>query len=435
MPSNTGPSDRFARDERGAVAIIFGLSFMALCYCAAMAWDSSRLHNIQTQVQEALDAAALAGAKELDPDNFDPQKVRDVATAFFNARTSHISVHDAVVSAFDAVPNLDERSVETTANIRMNSFFGALAGGSGEIDIQPWSKTKHVRRKVEVALVLDVTGSMSGTRIADLKVAAKNMIDTLYSNSPEAGAIRVSLVPYSAAVNVGSTYFEDVAAYSGATDTCVVEREGLNTYTNAAPVSGSLFETTGNTDPDWLTSYRCPAPTIVPLTDLATTASRDAFKAQIDALTTDGWTAGHIGLAWGWYTLSPEWTPIWPTESDPKPYREDVIKVVVLMTDGIFNTAYWNDGHTYSGDDRKNPLLPGTAGYQALQLCGNIKDRVAQPYGPTIYTVNFLGGPEADALLEQCAGAGNAYAANNLTTLTAAFTSIVERLTSLALTQ
>ena len=56
-----------------------------------------------------------------------------------------------------------------------------------------------------------------------------------------------------------------------------------------------------------------------------------------------GSTAGHIGTAWGWYMISPTFSYLWPTASQPAAYGEDhLFKIVILMTDGEFNTFYCN---------------------------------------------------------------------------------------------
>ncbi len=52
-------------------------------------------------------------------------------------------------------------------------------------------------RKIEVALVLDNTGSMaSANKINELKKASKSLISILETASVEAGQIRISIVPY-----------------------------------------------------------------------------------------------------------------------------------------------------------------------------------------------------------------------------------------------
>ena len=43
------------------------------------------------------------------------------------------------------------------------------------------------------------------------------------------------------------------------------------------------------------------------------TSDVDALKAKINGLSASGGTAGHLGTAWAWYTLSPNWASLWPT--------------------------------------------------------------------------------------------------------------------------
>ena len=59
------------RDERGAVAVYIGVITAVLIGFAGLAIDLSRLGTLQTQLQNAADQSALAGAAELDG-NDDP---------------------------------------------------------------------------------------------------------------------------------------------------------------------------------------------------------------------------------------------------------------------------------------------------------------------------------------------------------------------------
>lgn len=61
-----------------------------------------------------------------------------------------------------------------------------------------------------------------------------------------------------------------------------------------------------------------------------------------------GGTMGHIGLAWGWRTLSPRWAGQWGAHPAPRPYDRSVVeKIAVFMTDGV-NGFY--TGHAPSND-------------------------------------------------------------------------------------
>src|SRR5690606_17101738 len=69
-------------------------------------------------------------------------------------------------------------------------------GGHSEVD--------RSSRNIEVALVLDVTGSMAGQRIIDLKKAARELVDIIVQPIQTPYYSKLALVPYSMGVNVGS---------------------------------------------------------------------------------------------------------------------------------------------------------------------------------------------------------------------------------------
>ena len=80
----------------------------------------------------------------------------------------------------------------------------------------------------------------------------------------------------------------------------------------------------------------CVTPTIMPLS-----SDKTALHTTIGTLTANGSTAGHIGIAWGWYMISPNWGGLFPSGSQPAAYgAPHTIKAVILMTDGDFNTDY-----------------------------------------------------------------------------------------------
>jgi Flp pilus assembly protein TadG len=426
---------RFADDASGAVAILFGLGVIVLSMVVGLAIDSARFYNINSRIQAALDNAALAAAKVMNADGSTPHEIREAASSFFEVQFRNMSINGGDMSNFHVNFDRREGTVETRVDVSVPTMLGALATGDSRFRFTPVARSKFKIRRVEVALVLDITGSMCSpcSKLDDLKLAAKQMIDALYANNPLAGAIKISLVPYAAAVNVGGHYFGRTAVTQDAVDHCVMEREGINMYTNARPVAGSLFETTGNTPVR--PGYSCPDVEIEPLRDMSDADDRQDLKDDIDALTTGGWTAGHLGLAWGWYTLSPEWQGVWTGRSVPRDYDDDVIKAVILMTDGMFNMSYWNNGINLTDEERIDQTVVDSSPYQTLQLCENIKDTPNPDVAPKIYTVSFQAPANADALLQQCAGPGNAFTAENRADLLAAFTGIAERLTQLSITQ
>ena len=67
---------------------------------------------------------------------------------------------------------------------------------------------------------------------------------------------------------------------------------------------------------------------------------------HVDGFDGRGSTAGQIGIAWGWYTLSPNWVRFGRrAQARPSSLRRRANRseeIAVLMTDGDFNTNYCN---------------------------------------------------------------------------------------------
>jgi hypothetical protein len=326
------------------------------------------------------------------------------------------------------------------------------------------AQVERPQRKLEVALVLDRTGSMTGQRIEDLRVAAKDLVEiVVWDNQNEANYAKVAIVPYASSVNVGAYAASMRGSISPGTcstpgcqfftftnakgaqkthqvSTCVSERTGTHAFTDAGPGTALVGP---NYPPD--SNNPCPPSVIVPLTN-----DKVQLKAEIDALTPVGSTAGHIGLAWGWYLLSPDWGHLWPAGSQPAPYEELgkrdakglplLQKIIVLMTDGEFNTTYCDGviskdsgSGSGSGSEHINCNAPnGNSFAQAESLCANVKTT-----GITVFTVGFALGADLDAreVLARCAtDVSHAYEASTGEELRQAFRDIATRIATLRLT-
>jgi Flp pilus assembly protein TadG len=187
----------------------------------------------------------------------------------------------------------------------------------------------------------------------------------------------------------GSTRIQEIT-------TCVSERIGSDRYTNAAPSTspvGRVYTPPG---------VGCPAATIMPLS-----SSKTDLKASINAYVAEGSTAGQIGTAWGWYMIDPNFAYLWPTASQPAAYtKPELLKVVIIMTDGVFNSEYCNgvlsrDSIDYGGVRRINcNATNGDGTVQALAQCTAMKAA-----GVVVYSVGFeLGGNDtAEDFIEKCA--------------------------------
>lgn len=428
---------RFGCDERGGVAVMFGLSATILFTIAGVAIDSSRAYNVSFKLQAGLDAAALAAAQLLDDASVTPDRYQEVGEAYFRSYLDRLHISDVSASNIQVVPNFADSSVTVSADVAIRTMFGAISSAVSTFDYTPSATVIFKPKKIELSLVLDITGSMcdvppafafdacsSGAKISALKAAAADIVEQLSATNPSPGSIKLSVVPYAASVNLG---WRAAGLTGGASlDGCLVERQGGSAFKDDDP--SQLFPVA---DRATFPAYSCPEPDVLPLTDLADLANRNRVLAKIGALTGFGGTAGHLGLAWGWYTVSPNWSSYWPGASAPRPFDpEKSIKSVILMTDGMFNTSYKNGGEAVAWPDPASgdSAISGTSGDQALKIC-----REMQKNGNEIrlYTIGFQTPPEAEALLKECSGETNFYNADNAAQLSEAFRDIAKRLSNI----
>ena len=417
---------------------MFGLIVGVLMLFVGLAVDISRVSNVRAHIQASLDAASLAAAKLLDDPSATPDQVQALAAVYFKENLKNDNLHGARLSNFTATSDFAAGTVQANVDVNLPMYFAPAGKSLKSVSYTPSALTSYKTLRLEVSMVLDNTGSMNdpsadgSPKIQALRTVAKEFIDALYSSNPQPGFVRVGLVPYSAAVNLGN-YFSNGgkknAKNQSSGDTCVIDRDGSQAYTDAPP-SALLPLNVGSTA--LYPRYVCPAATLVPLTDLRDVSLRDTFKASIDSMTANGATSGHIGAAWGWYVLSPNWTNFWGSDA-ARPYGKNVQKIIILLTDGEFNTAYMNGGKALNSTDAVDPNIAGSSPNQAFNICQNIKNAAPAGEAITIYTIGFTAPPQAETFLRSCSGAANFYSADSSSQLSASFRDIVKKLTILRL--
>lgn len=605
---------RLRRDTRGNVAMIFGLSLPALIMMTLGGVDIHRVSTVRVNLQDALDAATLAAARSPYTNQADIQRVGLAALQANLAAYPNVTLLTANttfrLNADDVVIADARANVKTlVANIVLPPYGRFM---DDYVPVGAHSEVNRSAKDLEVALVLDVTGSMQGQRLTDLKAAAKALIDIVVQDVQTPYYSKVALVPYSMGVNlagnaaaargsvIGSTnitgiqlnftgdqktitsasktrpvsitannhgfsngdvvwisgvrgmtqlnnkafvvtnksnnsfelytlggsrvdgrnysnyssdgrvqrcqnndcsltvtsnnhglrnnsyvYFTDIGGMSelngesflvgnvtantftidpnltsltpyssggkswcasqGCTwfafenmegnlttqqiSTCVTERTGSNAYSDASPGGSPV----GRNYPGSSNGCLGSTPT-------ALSSNKSGLKGVIDGYEAEGSTAGQIGIAWGWYMVSPAFNSV--TNSNAAAYEPtEVLKAVVIMTDGEFNTPYCQgviaqDSGSGSGATSQKIGCDATNGdpfAQGRALCDGMKARQV-----LVYTVGFQiqSGGSADNLMRYCAtSAGNYFNASSGQDLTAAFAAIGRDITRIRISK
>ena len=407
----------FRSNDNGGIAILFCVVLTVVVFAIGMAIDYGRAMQAGNKVTDAMDSAALAAAQfmTMTPDATDADVI-DRATSFFSSNLEGAQEQGINWSNLRVDLNRETGGVSIAADVTVPTSFTRLAGFQ-TLTMAKSSEAVFKMKGVELAMVLDTTGSMGNDtgKIEALKQASKDVVDIMI---PDSGPSlnRIALAPYGAAVNIGAL----AAPFTDNTDggvNCVVERDGAFAYTDDVPGLGRYFNPAGPTTNPKYTG--CTSAEILPLTK-----DKVLLKNTLDALATGGNTAGHIGIGWGWYEISPVWSGIWQAASQPKPYGDpNTIKAMIVMTDGKFNTSYFN------GVENETSLA------QAGQLCTNIKAQ-----GVLIYTVGFFTDAAertaGEPVLQGCASEATDYfLAENAVQLNEAFQAIARKLTTLRLSK
>jgi Flp pilus assembly protein TadG len=407
---------RFRKAEEGSIAIIFALTSFVIITAAGLAIDAGRAYHAASKMTSALDAAALAAAKSMREDaSMTDAELIAIADRYFRINVAGTGGNYAVIESIQAAIDRNFDTISLTLASHVPTVFGRLAGVD-RINIPVVSTAVYQSSDIELALQLDVTGSMAGSRLAELKLAVNDLLDIMLPDEGTTNKVRIGLAPFSAGVNAGT--YASAVSEGRSRDGCVYERRNLADQTSEAPATGSKsFKV--REDLSGRSIQSCPRNAIiVPLSK-----SKDDLRTTVESYRDGGTTAGHLGTAWGWYLLSPEWGSVWPGDSTPAPYRDGkTIKAIVVMTDGVYNTIGGVSGGDASATARQASTL-------AEDTCAAMKAQDIR-----VYAIGFQAPSAALDMLRACAStSGGFFEATDGEKLRAAFRAIATELNNLRL--
>lgn len=207
------------RSDGGNVGLVFSLSLTVLLMGAGAGVDFGRWINARTATQSALDNAVLAGARALQLNPADAAAALAVARSYYQ---TNVSGRIAVMSdnvTFSATDS--DTAIVATGNVTIKTMLLGLANvpslplftnAQSQIAKATTATGGSYGGNIEVALMLDVTGSMcddrvgpcsNGAKIDALKTAANDLVNIVVANDQSKYLSRVALVPFSTRVRAG----------------------------------------------------------------------------------------------------------------------------------------------------------------------------------------------------------------------------------------
>ncbi|WP_246171474.1 TadE/TadG family type IV pilus assembly protein [Sphingobium limneticum] len=202
---------RLAGNQSGNVMAMVAAAIIPLAALIGGGLDMSRAYMARARMQQACDAAALAGRRAMTGSSMS-QSDKDEAKKFFDFNFPQNTFQTATFTPVIQSKPGETTTVQVTAESTMPTTLMKIFGYT-TLPLSVTCESRFDIGNTDVMLVLDTTGSMSSnmtdtdgttmTRLAALKLAVKDFYDTLGAGSDTTGRIRYGFVPYSSAVNVG----------------------------------------------------------------------------------------------------------------------------------------------------------------------------------------------------------------------------------------
>ncbi len=432
---------------------LLAVALFALVALMGIAVDAGRAMLVWSKLNYAIDAAGLAAGARLNSTSLQAEVAKFVnanfAAGYTGARVT--DVHPTV--------SPDGTLITIAGTAVMPTTFMRIVGIQ-DVTVNARSEITRAVNGLELVMVLDNTGSMA-PYMANLKTAAKDLVNILFGDSASIDNLFIGLVPFSQAVNIGTgrtSWIDGVHKDSldwgpssqGGWHGCVeARRDGLDV--TDAPPSEQLFrayyapDTSSN---DWIRSgsYRTPFSTssrgpnlYCPARMTGMTRQRSAVVAAIEAMQAVGGTHVNVGAVWGWRMLSPRWRGSWGGDMNlhnlPLDYNtEKMEKAAVIMTDGA-NTAYTDvySAYGFLNEGRLGTTSSTSAAAAELDRRLAATCTAMKNAGIIVYTIAFANpGATIESMMRGCATQPDFYFRSPTTAdLQTAFRTIADALSNL----
>jgi len=197
---------RFAGKTDGNIAMLFAFMAIALFFFVGGAVDYSRMNAVRADMIESMDAAGLATARLAAADSsLTDAELEDYGKRFFLANFRHAAFLENLNITFDFS---NDAVIAPCVEGQLDTYLLRVVH-IDKFDMDSCVEvTKQGSGKVELALVLDVTGSMGSfaggeKKIDSLRTAVDQLLDVLYGDATTSENLKIGIVPFAAYVNAG----------------------------------------------------------------------------------------------------------------------------------------------------------------------------------------------------------------------------------------
>jgi Flp pilus assembly protein TadG len=256
---------KFKACTKGNASMIMGIVAIPMIFSVGTAVDFARIGSVKERATIALDAGVLAAVTEIrnDTDVTPADITRAQAAAVTSFRANLGDIHGAHVNNPVFTLNAAKDGFSASVTGRVKSSFMYIKNVTPTTDFTIKANAVAGREQIigsdlEVALMLDVTGSMCddpqndqpcavASKLNTLQTAAKKLVNDLVWTDQSEYKARVSVVPFSSSVRLAadgqaaSSKFTQItgmpATWSGYAGTTTMRNTAANTRTKCQALS------------------------------------------------------------------------------------------------------------------------------------------------------------------------------------------------------
>lgn len=428
-------------DIKGNISVMFAVAFSTLILVAGGTIDIAHVQSHKSTLQAIADSSALAASK-----GDTVAEMRDLGKASLAAHKDMVGGNWKIIDV-----DIDPQNVGGTKNVKVKltgeyqtAFLGIF--GKKNLRIKTYSEVGEEKGDVEISLVLDISWSMSGPKVANLRTSAKDFIEVVMGEDSTSTNTSMNILPFGGNVNVGNPIATRLMAVESAFWDPSDSEYG-ETANSADDKADALYRFTGgmncvetkqidydtNKIPD---NSRSQLPRFMNQQSLLTICPEDesdilysannkqVLKNKIDELVLSHGTAMDVGALWGLKSLSPSYRGIIGGDFPNRPadFSSTSQKILIIMTDGNIT----GQGRPRKPNDPERLTDPAAMRNQQLYIPGNINSSSindtasgrfkevcdqAAANNIMVYTIGFriTSGDSADQLLDYCATDSSKY--------------------------
>lgn len=470
---------RFWQNEEGNIAMIVAMMLVPMVGTIGAGVDFMRAVSLRGELQASVDSGALAAANL--------QSTGDIATIVDQYVDSNLARHTdflaTVTVTVEEEVAINSKTVDVTASGHIDTYFLGLLGIE-TLDVTASTSATESMQNVEISLVLDISSSMRGSKLTNLKTAASNFVTQMLDDDSR-DVTSISLIPFGGTVNIGEDMFDEFAANPLTSNVNPSESDydigsnvtsshflfpGHGDYCIEYPsdaFSGDMLRTNdyGQVPHFWKWNRFNPWCPLDSSAAIFNTNDVDVLTTQIDGMTMSDGTGMDIGTMWGLKALSPDWKGELGGDFSERPaaYNDETLKIMIVMTDGGITPQYRPEdyrrysthtnrdegtvatgngsGNQGNNNNQQTIVSNGNASTPAEQnkAVGYFKRSCdeAQSSGAVIYTIGFKINANSlpDQMLKYCATDLSKYYHVESLDIESAFNSIAASVNALRITE